>query len=180
MKGITPIIAIVLMLLISVAAAAGAFFFIQGFRGRAEQETGGAFGAIQSQTQSQIVIESAWMEQNGIGIRIKNVGQTAVDCTKFTAFVDGIPYTLNLTSTQGSEGDTGAAPDDCGGGTIAGTSECTSNMPVGNSTLVRLTDTNVACSDATFKEAKSAEIKILTEGGAATLFSINPAKSCCS
>ncbi|MDI9608986.1 MAG: hypothetical protein QFX34_01745 [Candidatus Verstraetearchaeota archaeon] len=83
-KGVSPIIATLLLIVIAVAAAVVTYSFVMGFIGT---------GTGQSGTTGQINIESYSIQNNQTVFYVRNVGNKLVTVT--SAYVDGVSYTIN-------------------------------------------------------------------------------------
>ncbi len=78
-KGITAVVAIVLLLMMTVAAAGLAYMWVGGLT--KESMTTGSEGAskINEQAQTSLKVDAAWMSGTNIALVIRNLGTTAID-----------------------------------------------------------------------------------------------------
>jgi len=95
-RGVSPVVATLLLILISIAAAALIYAFVAGYIGRTEQQTG--------QAQSQIIIEAASIRiatQPQLNVTVRNAGGNAIPAGNWTFYVynatSGILLAYNTT-----------------------------------------------------------------------------------
>lgn len=98
-KGISPVIATMLMVIITISLVGFAYTFLSDF------VTTGA-NTAQNQTSSliqnpQISINSVWNESGNIGVSIASVGTTAVNLKNMRVFVNNAPKTWTGASIDG-------------------------------------------------------------------------------
>ncbi len=91
MRGITPVIAIVMLLLMSVAATGGFYLIYQSFTEEGEESGSTQIESLGEQSLAQIQIESA----AGGRIYVKNVGAGDVDLSKVSVYVNNRPVSVN-------------------------------------------------------------------------------------
>jgi len=84
-RGVSPVVATLLLILISIAAAALIYAFVAGYIGGAEQQTGGA--------QSQIIIEAVSLNATNLNVTVRNAGGADIPAGNWTFYV----YTTNGT-----------------------------------------------------------------------------------
>ncbi|MCX6818693.1 MAG: hypothetical protein NT129_01700, partial [Candidatus Aenigmarchaeota archaeon] len=87
MKGITPVIATILLLLITISMVGFAFVWFSGMFGNIATSTENATNAQMMQMGQKINIESA--KTNNIAVR--NVGNYNISSTSLSVYVDGAP-----------------------------------------------------------------------------------------
>ncbi len=104
-KGITPIIAIVLLLMMTVAAFGLTFVWVQSTQQDLQENIGKDIQGVTDRTSSQFSIESIYNDTGNISIVIRNTGRyTFEDVTLFTVYLDGISLVPNIqfSTTGGS------------------------------------------------------------------------------
>ena len=96
-KGITPVIAIVLLLMMTVAAAGMAWVFLQNMINQGQESTTEQFKGLTESATAQIKIISVWKGQNGeIKFTVQNSGSytyTSTEQDQFKFYLDGAPET---------------------------------------------------------------------------------------
>ncbi len=110
-KGITAVVAIVLLLMMTVAAAGLAYMWVGGLQQGAQQTGTEGVGQIKEQTQTALSIDSMWSSNatnsssGNISFTLRNSGTFAFDdLSKLTLYVDGQNvnnYTGPLPSVSG-------------------------------------------------------------------------------
>jgi len=106
-KGITPVIAIVLLLMMTVAAAGMAYVWIMSLQENIASDTEKDLETLQETKNARLSIESVWNDTNGFGIMIKNAGTytfTATDATNIRTQVG--TYTASGCATIAGPGTT--------------------------------------------------------------------------
>lgn len=83
-KGIEPVIAIVLLLMITIAIVGFAFGFFQRLLNTAAQNSDQSLGTTTNNIISSLSIESV----SGTSLYIRNTGSTAIDSTKVNVYID--------------------------------------------------------------------------------------------
>ncbi len=97
-KGITPVIAIVLLLMMTVAAAGVAYLWIMNLQEGMEDTANRGIDKQQKDASAAITIESIWKDgtNNDIQLMIRNSGTytfTNTELGQFTYYVDSVPFT---------------------------------------------------------------------------------------
>lgn len=91
-KGITPVVAIILLLLMTIAAAGAAYLWITKLQGILAESAQGSWVDTQRKTNSKISIESIYNDTNGhLYLVLRNVGTydfTTSDQSKITLYID--------------------------------------------------------------------------------------------
>ncbi|MFH1229417.1 MAG: archaellin/type IV pilin N-terminal domain-containing protein [Candidatus Aenigmatarchaeota archaeon] len=100
MKGVSEIIAIVLILMIVIALAALAYTWFSGIFTQMTTTAGQNVVATQTTMNTQFVLESAACSAAGcavgstVSMTIKNTGQPTIDATKTTFYIDGKSFVV--------------------------------------------------------------------------------------
>jgi len=90
-KGITAVIATVLLLMMTVAAAGVSYSWIMGMQKDVQKSTEAKYANDASKTDSKLSIDSMWNQAGNIQFTIRNTGTYAFkDLTKFSFYVDGV------------------------------------------------------------------------------------------
>lgn len=92
-KGITPVIATVLLITISVAATVSAFTFINNLQDQAKQNWKNRLDERKAETKSSIDIENAYNRSGDIALQVRNTGSIALNVNNETVkfYVNGRP-----------------------------------------------------------------------------------------
>jgi flagellin-like protein len=102
MKAITPIIAIILLMLITVSAAGAAFLWIQIVQSQVSEETQTGLTSSLMQMHGRVAIEAVWNETGGhICMIVRNSGTHQYeqsDLSELTVYIEGAPYQINTTT----------------------------------------------------------------------------------
>ncbi len=103
-KGITPVIAIVLLLMMTVAAAGMAYMWIMSLQEDMEETANEGIAKQRRDASSAITIESVWKDPAGLDIQfvIRNSGTytfTATELGQFGYYIDGVPITVGTKCT---------------------------------------------------------------------------------
>ncbi len=98
-KGITPVIAIVLLLMMTVAAAGMAYMWIMSLQEDMEETANEGIAKQRRDASAAITIESVWMDSAGLDIQfvIRNSGTytfTATELGQFGYYIDGVPISV--------------------------------------------------------------------------------------
>jgi flagellin-like protein len=104
MRGITPIIAIILLMLITVSAAGAAFIWIQLVQGQIAEETQTGLTSNLMQIHGRLSIESAWNQTSRICMIIRNTGTfdyEQADLLEMAVYINDLPYDINTTTITG-------------------------------------------------------------------------------
>lgn len=91
MKGISPVIAVVLLLMITISLVAFAYIFFMRLTGGAMNETTSQQEALRQQQGKRIAIDGV----SGNAITLRNIGTYPVGVTEISVFVNGVITTLN-------------------------------------------------------------------------------------
>ncbi|NOR85178.1 hypothetical protein GQ473_03595 [archaeon] len=96
-KGITPIIAIVLLLMMTVAAFGMTFVWVQKTQGEIQQGVSDDITNMMGKNAAQFGIESVYEDGNEISVIIRNTGTyTFVNGDVFNVYVDGQAVALTV------------------------------------------------------------------------------------
>jgi len=109
MKGVSTVIAIILILMITVALAALAYTWFTGIFASLTASATTATTTATTAMATSFVIESAWNVSTLVNVAIRNTGTSNINMPKIIAYVSDIKYTpanLNPTTTL-SPGDKG-------------------------------------------------------------------------
>lgn len=90
-KGISPVIAVVLLLMITISLVAFAYVWFTRLTGGALNQTVSEQEALKQQQGKRIVIDGV----SGNAITLRNVGTYPVAITELSAFVNGVVTTIN-------------------------------------------------------------------------------------
>ena len=105
-KGITPVIAIVLLLMMTVAAAGMAYVWIMSIQGDIAQDTAEDLADIQDEKNTRLEIVTVRNDSNGkIELTFKNAGSyvfSASNAEQIKLYIDGVSIDL-LSSTCGTD-----------------------------------------------------------------------------
>ena len=91
-KGITPVIAIVLLLMMTVAAAGMAYVWIMSLQEDIAEDTNRDLDNLNKQKNARLSVSAVWNNAGTIDLIIKNAGTyvyTAADCTNVGVLVGG-------------------------------------------------------------------------------------------
>ena len=91
MKGISPVIAVVLLLMITISLVAFAYIFFMRLTGGAMNQTTSEQEALRQQQGKRIAIDGV----SGNAITLRNVGTYPVGVTEISVFVNGVITNLN-------------------------------------------------------------------------------------
>ncbi len=91
MKGITPVIAIVLLLMITIAMVGFAFVWFQGMWSQTAETTSSQIQAQQQAMLKTIVIDN--VNCPGADIYVRNTGSTTIPVDEVTVYVAGVKQT---------------------------------------------------------------------------------------
>ncbi len=103
-KGITAVVAIVLLLMMTVAAAGLAYMWISQMQTGTQQKTSEQLNTQAQQMQSSLNIESVWASGGMMFFSLRNTGSTTVDLTYANGarfYVNGAIQTANPTGMTG-------------------------------------------------------------------------------
>ncbi len=97
-KGLTPVLSMVLLLMIAVAAVGIMYGFVmklqKGTQSNIQKQTGAMQQKIQQQINTQFDIESVFKtSDNHIGISLRNTGSSEICFKDLTVYVNGVPTT---------------------------------------------------------------------------------------
>lgn len=98
-KGITPVIAIVLLLMMTVAAAGLAYMWVIGVQQEAQTGIETQVQQIQQQAAAQLTIDTVYNETGNIDFVLRNSGTYAfstTDVSNFAYYIDGKTITPNV------------------------------------------------------------------------------------
>jgi len=102
MRAITPIIAVILLVLITISAAGVAFVWIQVVQGQVASESEAGLSSSMMQLHGQMTIESVWNETGGhLCMIVRNSGTYPYDratLLQMVFYIDGQPYMMNATT----------------------------------------------------------------------------------
>jgi flagellin-like protein len=101
-KAITPVIAIVLLLMMTVAAAGFAYVFLKGTQEEVQKGTGESVEYMIKELSSCMSIDSI----SGNKIYLRNCGKGVITNDSLSFYIDGVPYEHTLTGSIG-EGEVG-------------------------------------------------------------------------
>ena len=114
MKGVSEVIAIILILMIVIALAALAYTWFSGIFGTMTQTAGQNIQQTSQQMNAQFALESAKCSVLGcagvdcVKVVIRNTGATTITMNKVTAYIAGVKFTatnpLPATITNGATG----------------------------------------------------------------------------
>ncbi len=91
-KGVTSIVATVLLLMITVAVAGAAYVWIMDMQDKLKVSTEENLVKENDRSGARLTIESGWNENGYISLSLKNSGTyTFGDVSKFSVYVDGRP-----------------------------------------------------------------------------------------
>ncbi len=115
-KGITPVLSVVLLLMMTVAAFSLTYFWISGTQEDIQKEVGATISDSLAKSQGAIKIESIFNSSGKIGVIVRNTGKSTYSNEdmsstniKISFYVDGIPVpATNIEFLEG--GDTTLAP----------------------------------------------------------------------
>ncbi len=97
-KGITPVVAIILLLLMTIAAAGAAYIWVTRLQGTLEETSGGGISDTQRRTNTRLSIENIYNESTYITAVLRNIGTydlVADDLKKVTIYMDEVLYPLD-------------------------------------------------------------------------------------
>ena len=101
-KGITPIIAVVLLLMMTVAAAGLAYQFVinaqTGVQAGLEQEIAGT----QAQSQAKLTIDTVYNTTTDVVISLRNSGSYTFNTGDLSVYIDGRPFTTAVFAPAGT------------------------------------------------------------------------------
>ncbi|MCK5474000.1 MAG: hypothetical protein KAI53_01220 [Candidatus Aenigmarchaeota archaeon] len=96
-KGITPIIAIVLLLMMTVAAFGLTFVWVQSTQQDLQENIGKDIKSVTDMNAAQFSIESIYNDTGNISIVVRNTGRyTFPDATLFTVYLNGQSLSPNI------------------------------------------------------------------------------------
>ncbi|MFH1432059.1 MAG: archaellin/type IV pilin N-terminal domain-containing protein [archaeon] len=104
-KGITPVIAIVLLLMMTVAAAGMAYVWIMSVQEGVEAQANEGLAKQQTDASAAIKIESVWNSTTSAYFVLRNTGTYSYsdeDVNQFAYYVDGVPQTTISQTCAGS------------------------------------------------------------------------------
>ena len=103
MKGVTPVVATTMLVLIAMGASFTAYNFIQGTIQDFQDRTEDKLSEEELKSGSEIGIDSAYNNTSNITMIVRNTGQYPVEYENWQMFVDGRPRTSdsNIPSTGG-------------------------------------------------------------------------------
>lgn len=90
MKGITPVIAMVVILVMTISAGGLAYLTVTGYQQQVEQGSSASNEEMLEQMQTQVRVESV----NNGQLILRNIGTRALQDETFTAFVGNVPVVL--------------------------------------------------------------------------------------
>lgn len=102
MKGLEAVIAVVLILLITVALAASAYVFFSGTFGTITQSAQTSIGSTVQQMQGGFIIEAVKNTTNNVNFTIRNTGQTTLDANKISVYVNDVLVTGTISGASGT------------------------------------------------------------------------------
>ncbi len=111
-KGITAVVAIVLLLMMTVAAAGMAYMWVMGIQQKTAETTNEDLDRQQQLASTRLTIESIWKETaapyaGNISFAVRNTGAMSFDnMTGFTVYIDGKMDTAAIDMTANGLGQT--------------------------------------------------------------------------
>ena len=105
-KGVTAVVATVLLLMMTVAAAGLAYIWITDMQKNIQTGTETQYANQQIQTEAKLSIDSAWNTSGNLSFVLRNTGSyTFNDPTKFSVYYEGQPIEkINVGFSTGSLG----------------------------------------------------------------------------
>lgn len=100
-RGITPIIAIILLLLMTVAAAGAAYLWITKIQGMMTESITGGFLSGQKAENTKICIDTPWKDSTDLKFTIRNCGKydiSASDFAKTGYYIDNVNTACTATT----------------------------------------------------------------------------------
>lgn len=98
-KGLTPIIAVVLLLLMTVAAAGLAYQFVTGTQSDVQEKVKSNVDSQLSASDYAFIIENVGKSGTGHAITIRNTGKAAITASDLSLYIDGASVAHGLTGS---------------------------------------------------------------------------------